>query len=271
MIILLLFALQGSATVGDTIWVNRTVPLPAGWSARAPAWDPDGAVELLGTPVIVVVGDSVTVRYPLVVWQPGDHPVEVPGPVLLSPQGDVDSVYMSRMTIPVSSVLPVVAEDSIIPPQPPAGIVPRPVASMIPLFVLWGVALILVAPLHWWWRRRGKPASADAPLANPVDVEVSRPPVAQWAAAGELRAVTAAGTWELRHAVADRVPAARVTLDTEGCLAVVRASKPEWPLDELEMLLRGMDASRFAPMSERDALQLYERAITLKTRLAEAR
>jgi hypothetical protein len=194
-------------------------------------------VELLGTPVIVVVGDSVTVRYPLVVWQPGDHPVEVPGPVLLSPQGDVDSVYMSRMTITVSSVLPVVAEDSILPPQPPAGIVPRPVASMIPLFVLWGVALILVAPLHWWWRRRGKPASADAPLANTVDVEV----------------------------------AARVTLDTEGCLAVVRASKPEWPLDELETLLRGMDASRFAPMSERDALQLYERAITLKTRLAEAR
>ena len=266
MIVLLLFALQGSATVGDTIWVNRTVLLPAGWSARAPAWDPDGAVELLGAPVIDVVGDSVTVRYPLVVWQPGDHPMEVPGPVLLSPQGDVDSVYMSRMTLTVSSVLPVVAEDSIIPPQPPAGIVPRPVASMIPLLVLWGVALILVAPLHWWWRRRGKPTPAST-----VDVAVSQPPVAQWAAAGELRSVTAAGAWELRHAVADRVPDARVTLDTEACLAVVRASQPQWPLDELETVLRGMDASRFAPMSERDALQLYERAIALKTRLAEAR
>jgi hypothetical protein len=267
MIIVLLLALQGPATVGDTIWVNRTVPLPAGWTARAPAWDPDGAVELLGTPVIDLVGDSVTVRYPLVVWQPGDHPVEVPGPVLLSPQGDVDSVHMSRMTITVASVLPVVPEDSIIPPQPPAGIVPRPVASMIPLFVLWGMALMLVAPLHWWWRRRGKPA----PLPNAADEAAPQPPVAQWAAAGESRAVTAAGAWELRRALADRVPDARVTLDTEACLAVVRASQPQWPLDELEAVLRGMDASRFAPLSERDALQLYERAITLKTRLAEAR
>jgi hypothetical protein len=266
MIILLLLVLQGTATVGDTIWVNRTVPLPAGWSARAPAWDPDGAVELLGTPVIDHLGDSVTVRYPLVVWQPGDHPVEVPGPVLLSPRGDVDSVHMSRMTITVASVLPVVAEDSIIPPQPPAGIVPRPVVSMLPLFFLWGMALILVAPLHWWWRRRGKPA----PIANAVDVEAAPPPVAQWAAAGELRAVTAAGAWELRHAVADRVPDARMTLDTEACLAVLGSRKPEWPLDELGALLRGMDVSRFAPMTERDALQLYERAMALKTRLAEA-
>ena len=267
MIIVLLLALQGTATVGDTIWVNRTVPLPAGWSARAPAWDPDGPVELLGTPVIDLVGDSVTVRYPLVVWQPGDHPLEVPGPVLLSPRGDVDSVHMSRMTITVASVLPVVPEDSIIPPQPPAGIVPRPVASMIPLLVLWGVALILVAPLHWWWRRRGKPV----PLANMADQEGPQPPVAQWAAAGELRAVTAAGAWELRHALADRVPDAPVTLNTEACLAVLRARKPEWPLDELGTLLRGMDASRFAPMSERDALRQYERAIALKAQLAEAR
>ncbi|NNG15821.1 MAG: hypothetical protein HKM89_05010 [Gemmatimonadales bacterium] len=265
MIILLLFALQGTATVGDTIWVNRTVPLPAGWSARAPAWDPDGAVELLGTPVIDLVGDSVTVRYPLVVWQPGDHPLEVPGPVLLSPQGDVDSVYMSRMTITVSSVLPIVAEDSIIPPQPPAGIVPRPVVSMLPLFLLWGVTLVLVAPLHWWWRRRGKPT----PIDYAAEATSAQPPVAEWAAAGELRAVIAAGAWELRQALAHLVPEARVTLDTEACLAVIGARKPAWPLDELGALLRGMDASRFAPMSERDALQIHERAMALKTRLAE--
>jgi len=266
MMILMLLALQGTPTVGDTVWVSRTIPLPAGWSARAPAWDPGGAVELLGRAVVDVLGDSVRVRYPLVVWQPGSHVVEVPGPVLLSPRGDVDSVRLSRVTITIASVLPAVPPDSVLQPQPPTGIIPRPVTSMVPLVVLWGVAALLVLPLHWWWRRRGKPApSAAAP--EPV---ASSPPVDRWAAAGEFRAVAAAGILALKETVAKRVPDAGATLDTDAWLAVLRNRKPGWPLDELGQVVREMDGSRFAPLTEGDALELYQRTMALCSRVEAA-
>ena len=266
MMILALLALQGTPTVGDTVWVSRTIALPAGWSARAPAWDPGGAVELLGRAVVDVLGDSVRVRYPLVVWQPGSHVVEVPGPVLLSPRGDVDSVRLSRVTITVASVLPAVSPDSVLQPQPPTGIIPRPATSMVPLLVLWGVAAVLVLPLHWWWRRRGRPAPPrDAP-----EPTASSPPVARWAAAGESRAVAAAGMMALKETVAKRVPDASPTLDSDAWLAVLRARKPAWPLEELGQVVREMDGSRFAPLTEGDALELYHRAMALCSRVEAA-
>ena len=266
MMILMLLALQGSPTVGDTVWVSRTIPLPAGWSARAPAWDPGGAVELLGRAVVEALGDSVRVRYPLVVWQPGSHVVEVPGPVLLSPRGDVDSVRLSRVTITIASVLPAVPSDSILRPQPPTGIIPRPVTSLVPLLVLWGVAALLVVPLHWWWRRRGKPA----PSAAAPEPAASSPPVARWAAAGEFRSVAAAGILALKETVAKRVPDAGPTLDTDAWLSVLHARKPGWPLDELGQVVREMDGSRFAPLTEGDALELYQRTMALCSRVEAA-
>jgi hypothetical protein len=67
--------------------------------------------------------------------------------------------------------------------------------------------------------------------------------------------------------LAHLVPDASETLDTEECLAVLSARKPDWPLDEIGALLQAMDASRFGPISERGALQLHEQAMVLKTRL----
>jgi hypothetical protein len=266
MMILMLLALQGTPTVGDTVWVSRTVALPAGWSARAPAWDPGGVVELLGRAVVEVLGDSVRVRYPLVVWQPGSHVVEVPGPVLLSPRGEVDSVRLSRVTITVASVLPAVPPDSVLQPQPPTGIIPRPVTSIVPLLILWGVAALLMLPLHWWWRRRGTPA----PPGDRPEPTASGPPVARWAAAGEFRAVAAAGMLTLKETVARRVPDANPTLGTDAWLAVLRARKPAWPLDELGQVLHEIDGSRFAPLTKGDALELYQRTRALCSRIEAA-
>ncbi len=269
MMVLLLLLLQGTPTVGDTIWVSRTIPLPAGWSARAPTWDPGGAVELLGRAVVDVAGDSVRVRYPLVVWQPGSHVVEVPGPVLLSPRGEVDSVRLARVTLTVASVLPSVPPDSVLQPQPPVGIIPRPVTSIVPLLVLWGLAIAALLPLHWWWRRRGKPPP-PAPAGEPKQAAAD-PPVARWAALGESRAVAAAGIAALKLTVAERVPDAAATLDTDAWLAVLRTHRPGWPLDDLGRVLRDMDGSRFAPLSEGDAEALYRRAMELRARVEAAR
>ncbi len=267
--ILLLLALQAAPTVGDTVWVTRTVPLPERWSARAPAWEPDGAVELLGRPVLELVRgggggvDSVRVRYPLVAWQPGSFTVEVPGPVLLSPDGSVDSVRMSRATIAVASVLPAVPPDSVLPIQPPTDIVPRSHTSLLPLLAMLGIAALLLAPLHWWWGRGG---GAPAPGQEGVH-QTDELPVSQWAHAGEYRAVAAAAAARLRRTIAARVPEATMSLGLADWLAQVGRRHPSWPLADVEAVLRQLDDTRYAPATPADALAMYERAAALGEQL----
>jgi len=85
--LLLLLALTQAPLpqVGDTVWLVRTIAAPAGRVVRVAPWNPEGAVEALGPGILVRRGDSLDVRYPAVGWLPGSHAVEVPGPVLVSP------------------------------------------------------------------------------------------------------------------------------------------------------------------------------------------
>ena len=62
---------RAAPTVGDTVWVRRTVRVPERHTARAADWELTGDVELLGPPELLLDGDSATVRYPLVAWTPG--------------------------------------------------------------------------------------------------------------------------------------------------------------------------------------------------------
>ena len=247
-------------TVGDTIWVRRAVRLPARYSARAAAWEPEGDVELLGRPELTLRADSAIVRYPLVVWAPGTHTVLVPSPTLLAPDGAIDSLPSTPVRIQVASVLPDLP-DSSIAPQPGAGIVPRPTASFLPVVLLGAAALLLLVPLHWWSRRRGKPLPpAAAPEPTPVPVE-------QWAAAGEARSVMALAAARLREAIRSADPDAHEGLDTSSCVALLAERHPDWPVAEIEEALRSIDAMRFAPGTTDDALLLYQRAHALAGRI----
>ena len=68
-------AIQGDVpTVGDTIWVTRTVELPPGRSLRAAEWEVADPVELLGPPRIALRGGSADVSYPLAIWRSGVLP-----------------------------------------------------------------------------------------------------------------------------------------------------------------------------------------------------
>ena len=58
-------------TVGDTVWVSRTVALPTGYTVRAGDWEPADPLELLGRPTVLMCGDSAKISYPVVVWRPG--------------------------------------------------------------------------------------------------------------------------------------------------------------------------------------------------------
>lgn len=255
-------------TVGDTVWITRSVDLPAGRTLRAADWEAADPVELLGQPRITLGDGRATVGYPVAVWRPGTHIVQVPGPLLLSADGGVDSLPGQSVTLRVASVLPRPATDTTIRPQPRAEFVPRPATTPVPLILLLVLAIALLVPLHWWWRRRGTPVRRLAALEPGRDVEL---PLERWAGAGESRAIAAAATARLRLAIAARVPGALPSLDTEAVIAQVAEQRPDWPIAELARVLRELDLARFGTDSRPDARRLAHRAVELEARLfAEA-
>lgn len=259
-----LFLLQsGLPTVGDTIWVRRMLALPAGRAVRAAEWLPTGEIEVLGHPRVLVRGDSAEVSYPVTLWAPGTRTVQVPGPLLVGGDGRVDSLPPATVTLTAASVLPAGPRDTL-RPQPAALPVALAEKSIKPLLALWGLAAALLAPLHWWSRRRGR--AVPVPLVGPP--QVADPELARWEEAGEPRAVVGVAVERLRAAIAARVPAAGTDLDTETCLAVLAEQRPQWPLAELEDLLRALDEARFAHGAEVDALGLYRSAGELEGRIA---
>jgi hypothetical protein len=248
-------------TVGDTIWVARTVAVPPGATVRPADWDPADPVERLGPPRVTPHGDSADVAYPIVVWRAGPLRLEVPGPLLLTEGGKIDSVPPQPMDVRVASVLPAVSPESLAP-QPRADFVPRTSVSALPLLVLLALSALLLAPLHWWWRRRG------IPRPRPALTLLSEfgPPLDRWADAGESRAVASVATHRLRSLIAARMPAAHPGLDTEGLLRAV-AGRADWPLAELADLLRSLDQARFGSAMVTDAVRLARWADELAPRL----
>ena len=249
-------------TVGDTVWLSQVVAQPPGHVVRATDWTPADPVELLGRPRIIVTGDSAQITYPVVVWRPGHLRVSLPGPLLLGPGGMVDSLPGTQVALDVRSVLPRVPADSSLAPQPRASLVPRRETTVTPLAICWLVALILLLPLHLWWRRRSKPVPA-APATAPM----AEPPLERWADAGEYRAVANVAAARLRSAVAQRVAAAHPGLDTERLLGQLAAARPNWPLDELAELLRALDNARFGQAGTEDALNLSRYSSEMEDRL----
>jgi hypothetical protein len=249
-------------TVGDTVWLSRTIAVPPGYVVRAADWDPADPIELLGRPRVVVAGDSAQITYPVVVWQPGAQLIELPGPLLLGPGGTVDSLRGQQVRLEVSSVLPAATPVSALSPQPRAGIVAIRAVSLGPLVMLWVMSLALLLPLHLWWRRRGRPAPAPAP-----DAPEAEPPLARWADDGEYRAVANISAVRLRSAVAQRVAAAHPGLDTERLLSDLAAVRPDWPLAELGDILRGLDEARFGVAPASDALALSRSSVAMRARL----
>jgi len=255
----------GTPTVGDTIWVSRTVAVPAGRTLRPADWRPDDPVELLGPPRVVERGDSTEIAYPVVVWRAGTHEAEIPGPLLLGAGGGVDSLAPQHVTLRVASVLPEVPPDSILPPQPRAEFVPRGTRSVLPVLLALLAAALLLAPVHWWWRRRGPAVPPPAPPSASGEV-----PLERWADAGEPRAVAASATAGLRAAIALRVPSAHRGLDTDALLARLKADRPEWPLDDVGAVLRSLDEARFGTESVPFVLELARDAELIRSRLTDA-
>jgi hypothetical protein len=242
MTLLLLLALTQTPLpqVGDTVWLVRTIPIPSGRMVRVAPWTPEGAVEALGPGLLVLRGDSLDVRYPAVGWLPGSHAVEVPGPVLVSPDGTTDSLPSVTITITIASVLPPLPGDSLPPPQPEAAPVLRPIRTARPVLALLLLGALLLIPVHLWWRRGGHPVVPVGELAPALAPDV---PLDEWIAAGEPRAVLAAAA------------------------ARLRAAATVHPSPDAAALLERLDDALFGPADAAAALESAADALALATHL----
>ena len=182
-------------TVGDTIWVGRTVAVPPGATLRPADWDAPEPIERLGPPRVTPRGDSADVSYPIVVWRTGPLTIDLPGPLLLGAGGRVDSLPPQvGASSPSPACCPRVPPDSTLAPQPRADFVPRTSASPVPLLVL------LVA---------GGAAAGAAPLV----VAAARIPASAAGAAerlGRTRRRSSAGPTRARSRAVASVATARL-------------------------------------------------------------
>ena len=188
MLALLLLVQSAGPTVGDTLWVTQEVQIPRGMSVRPRPVTATQAFEPLGPPEVVAQERQVTIRYPLVMWQPGRHTIELPGAILVRADGWSDTLAPAVATIEVRSVLPGPPSDTI-PPKPPQEAVPRTTPALLPVLFLVLLTLLLLVPLHWWWRKRGRGLRTEKrePHPTPRTAAIDPGVLAAWSDSGELR------------------------------------------------------------------------------------
>jgi hypothetical protein len=263
MLSLLLLLQAPPPTVGDTIWLERSVEVPPGAEIRAAPWDPEGEIGLLGRPVVTREGTVAVVAYPAVAWSAGAHSVLVPGPVVIRRDGVTDSLPAEARTIQVASVLPAGEPPERIQVQPEVGIVPERITTPWPLVTASLVAGLLFAPFAWWWRRRG-PATAVAPRsAGPI----ATVPIREWAEAGETRAVAAAVARVLRATITSQVRGTPPGIVTARLIRVVKEQRPGWPFEEITTVLQALEAAQYGQSPMKEVITLAERAGAIQRRL----
>jgi hypothetical protein len=244
------------STVGDTVWLERRFPLPAGWRLRPGRLAGSEPVEALGEPVMGRSGADWIVRYPVTAWVPGPHSVTLPPVWRLGPDGQADSLAGGTAAFDVRSVIP----DSVTAPTPRPGLAPlRPVrrGPRPVLLATLGAGAALAGAL--WWRRR--PLRRHAPPAPvPPAPEVAD---ARWLDAGEPKAVAARAAGGLRAALARVVPEAHAGLPTADCLAKVQLHRPQAAVRDLAAVLEALDHIAFASEAGPDVAALARRARAL--------
>ncbi|HUL03104.1 MAG TPA: hypothetical protein VLV16_07755 [Gemmatimonadales bacterium] len=247
-------------TVGDTVWLERSVVAPAGWRVRPGKLVPGSDFEPLADPGVLRApgpAGSWVVRYAVAVWTPGAHTITLPPVWRLGPNGETDSLPGGHARVDVRRVIP----DSVTQPQARGAIAPlRPERrSALPVLAAAALAGSLLAGAIAL-RRRPRPArpSPEAPVEPQV-------PDARWLGAGEPRAVAARAGAQLRIALARAYPRASPALSTAECLAILAQDVPAERLRLLAELLPQLDRVAFSapPAQGADVAALARQARAL--------
>lgn len=220
-------------TVGDTVWVAVRVAVPSGYLLRPQPIDLGELGQSLGSAEVSYGGDSVSVRYPVAFWHPGNHRIAVPGPIVVSTAGRSDTLPAREVVVPIASVLPAGQDKQTVAARDPAGLLPQSDRSWLPLvvlFALWGGAF-------GWLRRRSvrraKLRRSDTPPVAVAAEPAVEPALVEWAALGEGR--TALDGWahliEARlagqHLGPERIQTAQPLLERMALLGFDRRGSEE--------------------------------------------
>jgi hypothetical protein len=248
-------------SVGDTVWLERVVPAPAGWRVRPGRLPTHEDYDQLTDPLILRSGGAWVVRYAVVMWRTGTVTVAPPPVWRLGPDGAADSLENTALGIAVRSVIP----DSITAPVPRPALAPtwpevrRPLAPGLAALV---AAVALAGGIAFRRRRprRLAPLRAAAPV-KPVHDE-------RWIEAGEPRAVAARASVALRAALARAVPAAHAGLSRVEALAAAAPELPQTFQRDLADVLTALDHVGFAAVHGAEVQGLAERARALAAEMA---
>jgi hypothetical protein len=248
-------------TVGDTVWLERRFPLPAGWRLRPGRLESGDEVESLSDPIARRSGDAWIVRYPVAAWTPGEHVLTIPPVWRLGPDAQADSVLGGTAKIQVQRVIP----DSATGPVPKPALDPLRADRRDPRpVVLAAVAAVASLAAALWWRRR-PPRRLPAPAMSPRKPDIAD---TRWINAGEARAVAARASGRLRIALAAAVPEAHLGLSTVECIAAAQRARPQ-AFPDLATVLGALDEVAFATGSETDVGRLADRANALAGALGQ--
>ncbi len=183
--------------VGDTLTIVVHVAAPPG-AVVQPRIPLDSSIATMtGSPAVSREGSAVRIAYPIAVWAPGEQQLVIPGPIVVTLSGRVDTLADVRVPLSVASVLPAGKAVATLPPRPARPWLPRSGASALPLAVLVPVAVILAAVLQWWWRRRGTALPPAPRLDAEPPLDAAR--IEAWLTAGEVRLVLDHIAWQVRH------------------------------------------------------------------------
>lgn len=240
---LLLFLQAQSPTAGDTVWIERLLTGTGRSIVRPQQWDLSAEGAQLGPATVSYGEGGITVRYPVILWYPGDRTLTMPGPVLVYPDGTSDTLAASVHRIRVLSVLPAGQAKSRIPPRPPRNPLPLATRSLLPLLLLLvGSAIILGIVAIRWRRRRKQVPGRELVLGEPAPDLLAR-----WVSMGEYRAALHHWGWRLsrrlkRSQDLQEITALQHTLEEIGDRTFV--NEPPQRLAELAARAAELEGSR---------------------------
>lgn len=213
-------------TVGDTVRVIHRVAAPADALVQPRPPTDSLLATLVAPPVVQREGDSVRIAYTVALWSPGRNTLTIPGPVLLRPDGRVDTLADVRVQLAVASVLPEGVTAESLPPRQARPWVARGERSLMPVVVVMVPVLLGLAVAALWWRRRGPPMPTRG--GPPMPLARHRERIVAWRDAGEATlAVDHLGAMlvdgEAARAWRERVAAVRYRADAERELVALIA------------------------------------------------